>query len=145
MTRCGSWVWGALVVVLVAATNRVGAQGSGSTSPRKGGNPEAAKLKSPVADSPDARASGRKTYQRLCTQCHGPEGKGDGGMAAAGGQPADFTDSTWLFGGSPGEVFSVIRDGTSSDMDGYAERISETEMWNLVHYVRSLGPSATQP
>jgi cytochrome c oxidase cbb3-type subunit 3 len=59
-------------------------------------------------------------------------------MAGAGGQPADFTDKEWIFGGSPGEVFTVIRDGTSADMDSYVERMSETDMWNLVHYVRSL-------
>lgn len=131
----------ALTSLLTAAIAAQGAALS-ATSPKKGGNPEAAKLKSPVADSPDSRAAGRKVYQRLCTQCHGPEGKGDGGMAAAGGQPADFTDSQWIFGGSPGEIFSVIRDGTSADMDSYAERISEVDIWNLVHYLRSLGPSA---
>jgi cytochrome c oxidase cbb3-type subunit 3 len=78
-------------------------------------------------------------------QCHGREGKGDGGMAAAGGRPADFTDSEWIFGGSPGEIFTVIRDGTSADMDSYAERISETDIWNLVQYLRSLGPTSPKP
>lgn len=111
-----------------------------ATSPRKGGNPDAARLTSPVADSPDARAAGRRTYQRLCSRCHGVEGKGDGGGAGAGGQPADFTDAAWIFGGSPGEIFTVLRDGTSADMESYAERISETEMWQLVRYIKSLGP-----
>lgn len=116
-----------------------------ATGPKKGGNPEAATLVSPVANTPESKAAGRKTYLRLCTQCHGPEGKGDGGMAAAGGQPADFTDTTWIFGGSPGEIFTVIRDGTSADMDGYAERINETEIWHLVHYLLSLGPAPSKP
>lgn len=124
----------------------VRAQGAlSATSPRKGGNPDAARLTSPVPDSADARAAGRRTYQRLCSRCHGAEGKGDGGGAGAGGQPADFTDGTWIFGGSAGEIFTVIRDGTSADMESYAERISDTEMWNLAHYVKSLAPSAAQP
>jgi cytochrome c oxidase cbb3-type subunit 3 len=109
-----------------------------STSPRKGGNPAAAGLVNPVSDTPESRAAGRRTYQRLCTGCHGALGKGDGGMAGAGGQPADFTDREWIFGGSAGEVFTVIRDGTSADMDSYAERMSETDMWSLVNYIRSL-------
>lgn len=109
-----------------------------STSPRKGGNPNAAALTSPVADTPDSRAAGRRSYQRLCVGCHGPLGKGDGGMAGAGGQPADFTDKEWIFGATAGEVFTVIRDGTSADMDSYAERMSETDMWNVVNYIRSL-------
>lgn len=116
-----------------------------ATSPRKGGNPEAAKLTSPTPDTTETRTAGRRTYQRLCARCHGVEGKGDGGGAGAGGQPADFTDATWIFGGSPGEIYAVIRDGTSADMDSYAERIPDTEIWNLVHYVRSLGPPAARP
>jgi mono/diheme cytochrome c family protein len=46
-----------------------------------------------------------------------------------------------VFGGSTGEILTVIRDGTSADMESYAERISETDMWNLAHYVRSLAPA----
>lgn len=130
----------ATLLASCAVVAHLGAQGvpTNATSPKKGGNPEAARIASPVQDSPEARAAGRRTYQRLCAGCHGALGKGDGGMAGAGGQPADFTDKEWIFGGSPGEVFTVIRDGTSADMDSYAERMSETDMWNLVHYIRSL-------
>lgn len=136
-----------LTVAWLTLSASVRAQGASlsATSPRKGGNPDAARLTSPVPDSVDARAAGRRTYQRLCGRCHGVEGKGDGGGAGAGGQPADFTDETWIFGGSAGEIFTVIRDGTSADMESYAERISESEMWQLVHYIRSLGPSAARP
>jgi cytochrome c oxidase cbb3-type subunit 3 len=69
-------------------------------------------------------------------------GKGDGGGAGAGGQPADFTDAVWDYGASDGEIFSVIRDGTSADMEAYGERINETAIWQLVHYIRSIGPKA---
>ncbi|MGE3510007.1 MAG: cytochrome c [Vicinamibacterales bacterium] len=113
-----------------------------ATSPRKGGNPDAARLASPVPDTAETRSAGRRTYQRLCARCHGVEGKGDGSGAGAGGQPADFTDTMWIFGASAGEVFTVIRDGTSADMEGYAERLTEAEMWSLVHYIRSLSGDA---
>ncbi len=116
-----------------------------STSPRKGGNPEAAKIQNPVPSTPETIAAGRRTYQRLCARCHGSEGKGDGGGAGAGGQPADFTDDTWVFGGTPGEIYTVIRDGTSADMDSYAELIRDTEIWQLVDYLKSLGPSGGRP
>jgi mono/diheme cytochrome c family protein len=111
-----------------------------ATAPRRGGNPEAAKIRSPRPPTPESIAAGKRTYQRLCVRCHGPEGKGDGGGAGAGGQPADFTSGHWEFGASDGEIFSVIHDGTSADMQGYSEEISDTDIWNLVNYLRSIGP-----
>jgi mono/diheme cytochrome c family protein len=123
-----------------AAAREAPAQGGRvtPTSPRRGGNPEAAALANPVPASPASVTEGREIYQRLCRRCHGPEGRGDGGGAGAGGQPADFTDATWEFGSSDGEIFSVIRDGTSADMESYAERLNETEIWQLVNYIREL-------
>jgi mono/diheme cytochrome c family protein len=109
-----------------------------ATTPRRGGNPEAAKIKNPLPNTPESIGTGRKTYSRLCVRCHGPAGKGDGGGAGAGGQPADLTDDTWDFGASDGEIFSVIREGTSADMESYAERISETDTWHLINYIRSI-------
>ena len=110
------------------------------TAPRKGGNPEAAKIKNPVAATPESAAAGKRVYQRLCIRCHGPSGKGDG-EAAVGAEPADLTSGKWTFGSSDGEIYASIREGTSKDMEGYAERISETDTWNVVNYVRSLAPN----
>lgn len=104
----------------------------------KGGNPEAAKLENPVAKTPESVAAGRKVYQRLCIRCHGAEGKGDGGAAGAV-PPSDLTDDTWDHGSSDGEIFTTIHDGTSADMEGYAQRISDTDIWNVVNYIRALG------
>jgi mono/diheme cytochrome c family protein len=95
-------------------------------------------VRNPVEATDASIAAGRRTYQRLCSRCHGVEGKGDGGGAGAGGQPADFTDDRWDFGSSDGEIFSAISEGTSADMESYAERIDATEIWNLVNYIRSL-------
>ena len=109
-------------------------------APRRGGNPEARAIKNPVASTPESVAAGKRRDSRLCVRCHGPLGKGDGGGAGAGGQPSDLTDSAWDFGSSDGEIFAVIHDGTSADMEGYAEQISDTDIWNLVIYIRSIGP-----
>ena len=124
--------------VMVAAE---GASRPSQTPPRRGGNPGAAKLKNPVESTPESVAAGRQTYTRLCARCHGATGKGDGGGAGAGGQPADLTDDMWDFGGTDGEIFGVIHDGTSADMEGYAERISDTDIWQLINYIRSLHAS----
>jgi mono/diheme cytochrome c family protein len=125
----------ALAAILVAGQARMP-----PTTPRLGGNPEAATIANPSARTPASIASGKRTYQRLCVNCHGPEGKGDGGGAGAGGQPADLTDDHWDYGASDGEIFSVIHDGTSADMQGYTDQIGDAEIWNLVNYLRSIGP-----
>ena len=108
-----------------------------ATAPKKGGNPEAAKVKNPVAMSAESIAAGKRAYTRMCGRCHGPEGKGDG--SAATSTVPDLTDAAWDYGGSDGEIFSVIHDGVSTDMDGYAARLSDTDIWNVVNFVRSVG------
>jgi cbb3-type cytochrome c oxidase subunit III len=105
-------------------------------APRKGGNPEAAKIKNPVPASPESASAGKRVYTRLCSRCHGAEGKGDGTAATA--PVPDLTDAQWDYGSSDGEIFEVIHDGVSADMDGYAARLSDTEIWNVVNYVRSV-------
>lgn len=103
-------------------------------------HPEAQKLKNPIASDTSSIEEGRKLYQHHCASCHGPSGKGDGSMALAGGTPANLTDETWDHGSSDGEIFVVIRDGTSSDMEPYKDRLTEKQMWQLVNYIRSIGP-----
>jgi mono/diheme cytochrome c family protein len=105
-------------------------------APKKGGNPDAAKIKNPVAASAESSSAGRRTYTRMCGRCHGAEGKGDGTAASA--PVPDLTDAKWDYGGSDGEIYSVIHDGVSTDMDGYAARLSDTDIWNVVNYLRSL-------
>ena len=126
---------GAVVHVTVAA---MAAQSAPSTGfAKKGGNAEAAKMKNPVAAAPASLSAGKRSYTRLCEKCHGPEGKGDG-TAVTGTQPPDLTDAKWEFGSTDGEMFLAIHDGTSADMEGYKERMTDTEIWNVVNYVRSL-------
>ena len=108
-------------------------------APRRGGNPDAANVKNAVPASAESVAAGKRSYQRLCSRCHGAEGKGDG-TGSSGAQPSDLTDPQWDFGSSDGEIFGVIHDGTSDDMAGYASRLSDTEIWNVMNYLRTLAP-----
>lgn len=103
---------------------------------------EAQKLKNPITPDAPSIEEGRKLYQRNCASCHGPSAKGDGSMALAGGTPANLTDESWDHGSSDGEIFVVIRDGTSSDMEPYKDRLTEKQMWLVVNYIRSLGQKA---
>jgi mono/diheme cytochrome c family protein len=105
-------------------------------APKKGGNPEAAKIKNPAAGAPESVAAGKRIYTRMCSRCHGADGKGDGSAASA--PVPDLTDDTLDYGGSDGEIFAVIHDGVSTDMDGYAARLSDADIWNVVSFVRSV-------
>lgn len=101
---------------------------------------EAQKLKNPVPSDAESIEAGKKIYQRFCASCHGPKGKGDGGMALSGGTPSDLTDDVWDYGSSDGEIFTVIRDGVSSDMLGYGKKMEEKQIWQVVNYIRDIGP-----
>src|SRR5947207_11559166 len=61
-------------LVLVVATG----QGRQETAAP---NPEARKLKNPVAATPKSTKSGEQTFQRFCASCHGKDAKGDGPTA----------------------------------------------------------------
>src|SRR5580700_3850157 len=112
---------GSLLAMVACAASLLVAQQS-VTAPRRGGNPEAAKIKNPVAATPESVAAGKRAYGQLCANCHGPSGMGDGSNGGLD-QPSDLTDGVWDFGSTDGEIFTVIRDGLSGrDMGGYGER-----------------------
>ena len=108
------------------------------------GHPEARELANPVTGTPESVAAGAAAYAAHCSACHGATGRGGGALAAAaaayGLPPSNLADRTWRHGGSDGEVFVSIRDGIGPDfsMDAFGDRLAETEIWNLVNFLRSL-------
>jgi mono/diheme cytochrome c family protein len=127
----------AILLILTSSVCICAATQTGSKTSR---NPEAAKLKNPVPSEAASIEEGKKIYARYCASCHGTTGKGDGSMALSGGTPSNLVDETWDSGSTDGEIFVVIRDGLSSDMEGYKDRLSEKQIWHLLNYIRSIGP-----
>jgi cbb3-type cytochrome c oxidase subunit III len=107
-------------------------------------NLEAQKLKNPQPQSAESIEAGKKLYQRYCAACHGPNGKGDGGLALSGGEPSNLIDDVWDYGSTDGEIFVVIRDGVSADMLAYREKLTEKQIWQIVNYIRSIGPKQSK-
>lgn len=104
---------------------------------------EAAALKNPVKVTPASIAAGKKLYDTQCATCHGATGKGDGKMAAMMPEPkpSDLEDASWKHGSTDGEIFTLIRDGSKgTGMRGYAARMKTEDIWNVVNYLRTLGP-----
>lgn len=129
-----------LFLVWVAAVSMptLGAQA------QKGGNPKAAALKNPVKATPDSVTKGRATYNKACRHCHGLRAKGDGPLAPKNPSPADLTDAKWDYGATDGEIFTIISDGVggNSEMKGLRSQLTATDMWNVVNFLRSIGPKS---
>jgi mono/diheme cytochrome c family protein len=129
--------------VALAARNPQEHQHPG-THPEGGAHrhPEAAKLKNPVASSPESIEAGKTLYDKQCAGCHGDTGKGDGAMGEElNPKPANLTDADWKHGSSDGEIFTVIRDGVkNTGMKPYARKMTAHQMWDVVNFLRSIGP-----
>ncbi|MEW6206743.1 MAG: c-type cytochrome [Acidobacteriota bacterium] len=130
--------WLIMVLSVFAMAGVIAGQQSHPVEPHR--HPEAQKIKNPVPVDAASIEEGRKIYLRHCASCHGPQAKGDGGMALAGGTPSNLVDEVWDHGSSDGEIFVVIRDGTSADMESYKDRLTEKQMWHVINFLRSLGP-----
>ena len=106
----------------------------------------AAKGTNPVPSTPESIAAGKATFDKNCASCHGPNGKGDGKMGEElSPKPADLTDNKWKHGSSDGEIFKVIHDGAQgTGMKPFGRKLSEHEIWDVVNYIRSIGPPTTR-
>ena len=136
-------VWLAIVAAAAAAwvctVVDVRAQGGGRAP---GGNPATAAVKNPVNATPDSISKGRSSYDKACKNCHGQQGLGDGPFAPKDPPPANLVDADWTYGSSDGEIYDIIANGVggSSKMKGFRSSMTATDMWNVVNYIRSLGP-----
>lgn len=99
---------------------------------------DAGKLVNPVKATPESIALGKKVYGTDCEMCHGKEGAGDGDLAADMKlKLRDFRDATAMKDLTDGQMFNAIMNG-KGQMSGEEGRMSATQVWNVVNYVRSL-------
>jgi len=105
-----------------------------------GGSDAGKKMKNPVASSPESIKAGQALFQKNCRFCHGADAKGNGPMAPEGTHPSNLTDDKWDRGSTDGEIFLVIQNGAGPkfDMKGFKSKMSDTDIWNVVNYLRSL-------
>ena len=108
------------------------------------GASDASTIQNAVKTTPASIAAGGKTFNAQCAACHGTTGKGDGKAGTnLDPKPADLTDAEWIHGSSDGEIFVVIRDGVKkTGMKSYASKLTPNDIWNLVNYLRSIGPTS---
>jgi len=87
-------------------------------------------------------AAGKRLFASNCASCHGETAQGDGKAGATlNPKPPNLVDATWIHGSSDGEIFGVIRDGVKdTGMKAFASRMTAHQMWDVVNYLRSIGP-----
>ena len=119
------------------------------------GAPDPLEFSGAPGASPEGIAEGRLFYDSIeCYQCHGPAGRGDGESAATLednlGNPIRASDLTenWNFnGGSTVEdIYRRLRTGLDgTPMPSFSDLLdanfmTDDQLWNLAHFVRSLAP-----
>jgi mono/diheme cytochrome c family protein len=113
--------------------------------------PAAKAMKPPFEPTPEILAEGKALFlgRGTCFQCHGPEGKGDGGAAKILPiQPRDFTNPKFNKVRTPGEMMWVLKNGSlgqTGNIPGtgmlpiVGQFLSEEDGWKVLLYERSLG------
>ena len=92
--------------------------------------------KNPIAPTQDSIAAGQKIYSKTCAMCHGKTGDADGSaVIELNIHPAKLSDPK-LATESDGSLFWKITTG-KKPMPAYGKRLSETDRWHLVNYIRT--------
>ena len=93
--------------------------------------------KNPIAPTQDSIAAGQKIYSKTCVMCHGKSGDADGpAVIELNIHPAKLSNPQ-LNTESDGSLFWKITTG-KKPMPAYGKRLSETDRWNLINYIRTI-------
>jgi mono/diheme cytochrome c family protein len=102
-------------------------------------------LVNPVPDTVTSVDRGAVLYQADCARCHGVDGLGGGVDAGTTQFPPANLRSGHLNQHSDADIYTWISNGIPGGMPAWADKLSETDRWDLVNYLRSIdghGPTA---
>ena len=89
----------------------------------------------PLANDPDAAAAGRVLFEQHCAECHGQQ--------AAGGKKAPSLRVKEVQQATPGTIFWILTNGVVRKKMPVWSKLPEPQRWQLVSYIKSLGPLET--
>lgn len=93
------------------------------------------------ASEPVSVANGTMQYGGSCATCHGQDGRKPTRLGESMYPPVPSLASPDVQRYSNAELFVVIKHGIRlSGMPGFGRIHSDKEIWDLVHYLRSLAP-----
>jgi mono/diheme cytochrome c family protein len=104
---------------------------------------DADKTRNPTAATPESVERGKALYldkaKGNCIFCHGETGAGnEANMAQLRRKPADLSNKEHMAEATDGELFWKISKGIRGIMPAGERKLSETERWDVVNYVRTL-------
>jgi len=103
--------------------------------------PDAAPQVPSFASSSAELAHAGALFRRNCQSCHAPDGSGAKVRKNMPEIP-DFSSPDWQAERSEFALVASIRDGKGTFMPAFADRLTDTEIRQLVAYVRALDPPA---
>jgi putative heme-binding domain-containing protein len=97
-----------------------------------------AQTSNPFAADAGAVDAGARIFKKQCNSCHGKGGHG--------GRAPDLTHSSAAAGDEDADLFGTISKGIDgTDMEAYGERLTAADIWRVIAFVRSAGPSDAPP
>ena len=96
----------------------------------------------PIAPNSESVAAGKAVYEVHCIPCHGESGKGDGPLGVAlNPRPADLSQHAVPGVHTDEQLYEWITNGfPGSAMPAWKSKLSDTDRWNLVNFMRTLAP-----
>jgi mono/diheme cytochrome c family protein len=133
----------ALVVIAclpIAGHNPQAAPSLAALAPAQNAAPTGKGAVKPTAES---QAKAKMLYGRDCALCHGATGNGKNDM---GFTMDDWTNPNTLAGKVDSDLFASIRSGKGDKMPPEdVGRANDTEVWNLIVYIRTLSKNQPAP
>ena len=104
---------------------------------------DADKTRNPTAATPESVERGKALYldkeKGNCIFCHGETGAGnEANLPRLRRKPADLSNKEHMAEATDGELFWKISKGIRGIMPAGEKKLSETERWDVVNYVRTL-------
>ena len=132
----------ALLLAAVLLVGIADAQTTSRADPAKSVYAELAKVpakaagrRNPLESDPEAMAAGAKLFEMHCAECHGANA--DGGKKGPSLRAEEVQQAT------PGTLFWLLTNGVVRKGMPVWSRLPEPQRWQLVSYIKSLGPSQT--
>lgn len=109
-------------------------------------HPQGAPAANPIPYGTTSVARGRASFLQNCAACHGEDGRAQGSAIAIA---ADLTrPESWKHGTTDLQLFTSIRNGAGDAMPPFGpigQALKDSEIWDLVNFIRSIGPEELRP